>query len=210
MVVRFLSGGHKQRGYAVTATAAYSLYGVMRPIPARRAYAARTILLWGCAPLPFFMGLCAPYPQELSYAKKAPQRTHLKPLVSRLPAERGKTPSPSRLPRFLLPSVYFTTKRVVNKVSSLEKLLKKIVKFTATKTSPYFTQTTKSSSMMNCFLYLIISSVILCSGGGNHFHLNPTLLGNQNLAGFTALKRSDNSFFLHRIHQAGSAGIAEF
>ena len=133
MVVRFLSGGHKQRGYAVTATAAYSLYGVMRPIPARRAYAARTILLWGCAPLPFFMGLCAPYPQELSYAKKAPQRTHLKPLVSRLPAERGKTPSPSRLPRFLLPSVYFTTKRVVNKVSSLEKLSKKIVKFTATK-----------------------------------------------------------------------------
>lgn len=125
MVVRFLSGGHKQRGYAVTATAAYSLYGVMRPIPARRAYAARTILLWGCAPLPFFMGLCAPYPQELSYAKKAPQRTHLKPLVSRLPAERGKTPSPSRLPRFLLPLVYFTTKRVVNKVSSLNTLPEK-------------------------------------------------------------------------------------
>ena len=51
--------------------------------------------LWGCAPHPLFMGLCAPDPQGLSYAKKVgvkpsltPQRA--KPLVSRLPAERGR------------------------------------------------------------------------------------------------------------------------
>ena len=128
MVVRFLSGGHKQRGYAVTATAAYSLYGVMRPIPARRLRGQP--FYCGAVPHSPFYGAMRPIPAGAFLCEESSTNT-LETSGFKTWQRGGQ--APSRAPRFLLPSVYFTTKRVVNKVSSLEKLLKKIVKFTATK-----------------------------------------------------------------------------
>lgn len=56
---------------------------------------------------------------------------------------------------------------------------------------------------------LIVAPVILRLCGGDHLHFDPALLGDEHLAGFAALERADDALFLHGVHQAGGAGVAE-
>ena len=56
--------------------------------------------------------------------------------------------------------------------------------------------------------FLVVSSVIFCAGSCNHFHFNPAFLGDQNLSGFAAFKRTNDAFFFHGIHQSGCTCIS--